>query len=120
MSGLAGDSERVQVDGHSGGRICGDTGCGCGSSTNAGVAKSGLTARIEHEEWRSTFTLTEAGSQVHESARLHDSLVLAGGKVGAGAVVVRCLVGPGGVVGESETVFDELIGAEGGGSNDQG
>jgi hypothetical protein len=66
------------------------------------------------EEWRSTFALAEAGSLVHESARLHDSVVLAGGKVGAGAVVVRCLVGPEGVVGAGETVFDELIGAGGG------
>jgi hypothetical protein len=64
------------------------------------------------EDWRSTFVITEAGAQVHETARLHDSVVLAGGRVGAGAVVVRCLVGPSGVVDAGESVFDRLIGSE--------
>jgi NDP-sugar pyrophosphorylase family protein len=68
------------------------------------------------EDWRCTFSLSEDGSEVHPTARLHDSVVLAGGRVGAGATVVRSLVGPGGVVAANESVFDELLPIKGSGA----
>jgi hypothetical protein len=64
------------------------------------------------EEWRCTFTLAEPGSEVHPTARLHDSIVLAGGRVGADALVVRSLVGPGGTVAAGDAVFDRFVSGE--------
>lgn len=76
------------------------------------AAAGGLAANLPLEEWRSTFSLAEAGSDVGPEARLHDSVVLAGGRVGAGALVVRSLVGPGGIVAPGESVFDRIVSGE--------
>ena len=44
------------------------------------------------EDWRPSFAIAEAGAEVDQTARVHDSVVLAGGVVEAGAVVVRSVV----------------------------
>jgi len=64
------------------------------------------------ERWSPSFAVAEVGSEVAESARLHDSVVLAGGRVEADAVVVRSVVGPNGVVLRGQIVVDSVVSAE--------
>jgi hypothetical protein len=65
------------------------------------------------EDWRPAFSLIEEGSDVHPSARMHDSVVLNGGRVGPNAVLVRSLVGPGGSVRSGECVIDQFVNGQG-------
>ncbi|WP_428389562.1 hypothetical protein [Mucisphaera sp.] len=62
------------------------------------------------EDWRSSFAVVEAGAEVDETARLHDSVVLKGGRVGAGATLVRSVVCSAGHVGPRRTQRDAVVG----------
>lgn len=55
------------------------------------------------------FAVVEAGAQVHETARLHDSVVLAGGRAEAGAILAGSLVTASGVVGAGRRVVHGLV-----------
>lgn len=61
------------------------------------------------EGWMRIFEVVEAGSQVDESAMIHDSVVLSGGEVQAGAVVVRSIVCDDAVVPAGVPVVDRII-----------
>ena len=67
----------------------------------------------QDDNWRSAFALTEEGTQVDSTARLHDSVVLRGGRVGSGAVLVRSVVCAGGIVPARSTIVDKLVTKEG-------
>ena len=73
------------------------------------VAGQGPPASPLDEDWRPSFTLSESGASVHESAVVHDSVVLGGARVEAGAVLVRSVACPGAVVGRGRHAVDELI-----------
>lgn len=61
------------------------------------------------EDLRPSFTLSESGAWVHETAVVHDSVVLNGARVEAGAVLVRSVVCPGAVVGRGRHAVDSLV-----------
>jgi hypothetical protein len=61
------------------------------------------------EAWRSSGAITEEGTTVHPTAKLHDSVVLAGGRVQASAILVRSLVCPGATVARGRTVVDQIV-----------
>ncbi len=65
------------------------------------------------EDWRSEFSVVEAGAVVGPGARLFDSVVLAGASVGEGAVLVRSIVCKDSIVRAGERVVDELVCASG-------
>jgi hypothetical protein len=61
------------------------------------------------EQWRTTFSIVEAGATVHPTANIHDSVVLAGGRVERDAVVAKCVVVPGGVVPAGTLATDRVV-----------
>jgi hypothetical protein len=61
------------------------------------------------EQWRTTFSIVEAGATVHPTANIHDSVVLAGGRVERDAVVAKCVVVPGGVVPAGMLTTDRVV-----------
>ena len=61
------------------------------------------------EDWRPTFGIIEAGSQVAERAIVHDSVVLNGARVEAGAVLVRSVACPGAVIGRGQEAIDTVV-----------
>lgn len=63
------------------------------------------------EEWERSFTIVEAGADVKEGAKIHDSVVLNGGSVGRDAVVVRSVVCPGGVVPAGSRCVGRVVGS---------
>jgi hypothetical protein len=83
-----------------------------GAGAVGGVGGGGGAGELSDplaEEWRSTFSLADAGASVAPDARLVDSVVLAGAKVGAGAVVVRSVICPGAQVAAGAFVGDQVV-----------
>ena len=66
------------------------------------------------EAWQPTFGLIEAGAEVDQAARVHDSVVLRGAREERGAGLVQSVVCPGGVVRRNRTVIDRLVEATNG------
>ena len=71
---------------------------------------TGRAAAAVPAPWEKTFGIVEAGTQVHETAIVHDSVVMAGARVQAHAVLVRCIVCPGAEVGRGESQIDRVVG----------
>jgi NDP-sugar pyrophosphorylase family protein len=65
------------------------------------------------EDWRPCFGIVEAGAEVAEGVRLHDSVVLSGGTVGEAATLIRSVVGRGGRVEAGQTLTDVVVGPRG-------
>ncbi|MHA7813981.1 MAG: LbetaH domain-containing protein [Phycisphaerales bacterium] len=61
------------------------------------------------EDWESTFSIAEPGSDIGEGAILHDSVALQGAEIGRGAVIVRSVVCPGAKVLPGARVTDQVV-----------
>ncbi|MBO6739186.1 MAG: hypothetical protein JJ916_04930 [Phycisphaerales bacterium] len=61
------------------------------------------------EDWESSFSIAEPGSNVAEGAILHDSVALTGSEVGRGAVVVRSVLCPGAKILPGARVTDQVV-----------
>lgn len=74
---------------------------------------AGETGEIDpfHEDWSPTFSLVENGSQVDDTATVHDSVVLAGGIAEPGAVLVRSVVCPDGRALRGSMSVDQAVAA---------
>jgi len=72
---------------------------------------NGKQARIDPlaEDWKSSFSIIEAGASVDASAQVHDSVILRGAQVHAGVAVVRSLVCPEAVVPKDSRVVEQLF-----------
>ena len=78
----------------------------------AAAVAAGRRAEVDPlaEEWRSSFSIVEAGATVAASAHVHDAVVLKGATVGDGAAVVRSVVCPGKSVKPDARIVDEFLG----------
>lgn len=61
------------------------------------------------EDWESTFSIAEPGSEVASGAILHDSIALAGSVVGKDAVVVRSVLCPGANIAPGARVIEQVV-----------
>ena len=71
----------------------------------AGVSES----LADLEDWNPQFSLVEEGTNVHPTARIHDSVVLGGAVVEENAVVVRSVICGGGRVRRGQMAIDQLV-----------